>query len=794
MHTFLDAVEGAMPPAVGGAIKMTRAVAPRVIDLLDRPRQAMHAAIAGDDPLRTFIHHASQAQQDRNRAVVRDRIGMPGAAERAEGYGFRGGFDDFLTDTLTDPVSYASAGIAPLVKLLGRGAAAGVRALERVAPKAVGEAREYGQAATDAFTFGGPAKRTLGPDRFHGAVLADNRQEAREIEGARRLTERFDQTIATLPDAERLSVYQVLNGERDTRGMPPHLIDVIDAAKKLRNDAGALWSDASGRRKLAYGGGRLAQRDVAFRMNPPTRSAPEQDGYGGTLDALIRAAQETKTQVGRKGFTGPNAIGMTHADDVKPAAGPRRLVGRVDRGYEIPPELRDFAAPADQGILKAGNVRANYLPGPRTGEDLVSENIRPKAFNLLAPFAPNALRRESFTVDEKSLPAIDDAFRGMLSQAARQGTAGRLRDEVGVRLGGNADPALLSLFERQPRARGDARTTLEKLGQRAQQIVEIPKNTVTTLGLVHGLKNVPELAYQSEGAGAAAESLIRGTQLAGKNPGDRYEAMREAVEAGLIAPSDVRDNPIANTLARLPLVGPTIGKASLKANDLTWAIDDASKLAVYKRKLARGMKPEDAATETLREMIDYRHRSPATQAMSKIAPFATFRMGIPGAIASDVVRRPDRLLRGDRATGGLLSNAHVDVQGPDGKRHRITMTTPTSDVLELGDEPQRYGRAMLADPLKALLSPIALPTRRRDPETGEMVSRLQPSYTTYGQPLLPHHDKNGKIKAGFMLQQLAGYAPLSIGGQALNALQAGEFPPEDILSALLGSTVGAHVR
>lgn len=778
-HPGQNPVAGAVH-AVGGVLE--RLGVPRAMDLLDRPRQTVQAAIAGDQPLHTFLHHADAAQQNRDRAAVRAKIGMPGAAERAQAGGLRGGADDFLTDTLTDPVSYLSAGVAPLAKGLFRGAAAGVGALEKVLPGAVGRAREYGQAAGDAFTHGGSAKRELGDETFHGALAADNRQSKREEEAARILTARYEATLGKLPEGDRHQVYQVLNGERDTRGMPAHLVDAVAQGRKLTHDAGALWGDQTARRKLAYGGGRLAQKDVLFRQKPPVRTPPVDDGFGGTLDTLL---------------------GMKHPDDVPRVPGPRKLTGRVDRQYDLPPELRDFAAPEGQGILKAGNIRSDYLPAPHAADaDLVARDARPRPFNLLTPRPVNAEQREAFQAGENEVPALDESFRGMLAQAARQGTAGRMREEVGVRAGGNANPALVRMFERTPKARGDARTLGEKAGEDWQRLVNIPKNTVTTIGLAHGLKNVPDLALRSEGPGAAAEALALGARItAEKDPAKRYALLREGIEGGVIGSSDVRENPIADFLAKLPGVGPTIGKASQKANQLTWAIDDAAKQAVYRRKIARGMSPTDAAAETLREMVDYRHRSKATEAVSRVAPFATFRMGIPGAVGSSTLRDPRRALAYDRVTSGLASTGKVDVDQPDGKKKHVTMTTPGSDVYGL-ENPFKYGRAMMADPIKGALTGgadvfIAAINHERESNGQKPLSAQDERtlrYFTYGQPLLPHKDKDGKIKAGFIGQQVAGYAPLSLGGQVLNAVQAGEFPQEDPLSALLGGTVGLHVR
>ena len=646
------------------------------------------------------------------------------------------------------------------------------------------EAAEYANAIGDFFTAGGDAKRKLGTQRYDAAMAADNRQGAREAEATRRMTERFNGAIAPLAPEEKRTVYRALNGEAQITDpesgrviVAPHVEKAYNDLDKLRDDMAALQGDDTARRRLAYGKGNLANAALAKKVEP-WDLAYKSTGYSDKTRSSPRAAE----MMGQ----------LAHADSTLPS-GARRVVARVDKRYELPDDLKEFAAPDDQGILSAGTLRKNYLPGPREAA-VVAPDAPAKTFNLLRPFAPNAKQRDEFEVGDKGedLSGIDEAFRGAIANAARQGTAGRLRAEIGIPGSENApaDPVMEKLFERTSAARGADRTTGEKAGERWKQLVSIPKNTVTTLGLKHGLVNVPALAMMSEGPGAAVEALVRGAQLARKSPGDRYQALQQSIEGGVIAPFEDRENPIADALARLPgPFGKVAGKASHGANSLTWAIDDAAKQAVYRRKVARGMAPDAAAAETMREMVDYRHRSKATEALGYVAPFATFRSRLLAAIASGLVRHPERLLALDRASQGLSSNGKVDVGG-----HEISMTTPISDALELIEEPQRYARASLADPVRAALSPLTLPTERRDPDTGETSWRDQHSYMTYGQPLLPHFDRNGKFKAGFLASQAAGYAPLSLGQAILQGSGLSEFPPEDILSELLGGTLGIRVR
>lgn len=805
MRSFADFASNvetaaANDPRTAPLIALKRHVAPKIMDLLDRQRQTTHAAIAGHNPLDALLHGRSPEQQDQDRAMMRQKIGMPGAEDRAQLGGFRGGFDDFLTDTLLDPLSFETAGIGALGRLVGGAARATGNVAKQVAPGLARDLGEAGHLVSDRMTYGGSAKRTLGDETYHRALAADNTRAARAAEAARRLAERFA-PIKALPDDERFAVYQVLNGERDTRGMPQHLVDAVKTARALTLDAAQLRANESGARKIAYGGGRLAQADVKFRMGGPKPFVD--DGYGGTLSQLMAAAQERSTHgPGGRGFTGRNAIAMTHADDVKPD-NVRHLVGRVERTRELPAGLREFAAPVEQGTLGAENVRASYLPAPRAKGAVGDRDAF--TVNDLMPRDRNLPTREQFVVDPKQLAEHDEAFDSMLRGAAEQGASGRMREQLGVKIGGDANPALVDLFEHTVPAAGARRGVAQRLDERWRGFVNIPKNVVTTLGLKHGLVNVPALAAQSEGAGAAAEGLAGGAHALAMTPEQRWERFRPGVEGGVVTPFEDRQNPIVGALEKLPgPLGKLIGGGSRKANDLTWAIDDAAKQAVFVRKKAKfvrdGMSEEAATTkaaaETMRDMIDYRHRSDFTKALGLVAPFATFRSRLPAA-GGAIARNPARLMRYDRATSGLWGSGATGVGEPgETKPHRLSMTTPIADELELPFEPWRYGRATLADPAKAgLTAPFEMAQALgaldpvRDKKTIDFLH-----YLTYGQPLLPHRKRKGGWGAGFIGSSAASDVPYGLGQYGLGAAGLSEFPATSPLELLLGPTIGAHVR
>lgn len=780
----------------GFEVALQRTQIPALLSFMDRPRQASQAAIVGENPWQAFSPKGEdQATIDAIREKLREKLGdQPRYAKAPHA---EQGLYDFGIDTATDPLSLVF-GLGPLARGIpgvasGLNTAGGV--LGRVGPTIAEEVADRApalmrdvtgatNAVKDFFTAGGPAKRLLGESRFNKAIQAENRQGMREAEAGRRLNERYDRIIGGLNDEDKHTVFQILNGERQATDpasgrliVPEHVAAAATQGRKLLNDAGALYASKGGRMKLAYGGGRLANKNLLPRVVPENIDPEE---------AFFDLLNDTQKRAHFKFF-----------DELVNPKPERTLTwrGRVERPYEFPPELQEFAASPEQGLLGSKNIRANYLPGPHASSARPATQ-RPRPFNLLRPFAPNVIQRESFTTEPKDVSALEESFRNALEQSARQSTAGKLRQELGVPLQKiNPETApwkpknltpLEQLFERTPRAKGEARTLGERLADRWQAAVNIPKNTVTTIGLKHGLVNVPALALMSEGVKPAAEGVAKGVGLSRMVPGDRYEALRDAIEAGVLSKSPERENPIVDFLRSKPILSP-LAKVSETTNALTWAIDDAAKQAVYRAKVARGEAPERAAAYTLREMVDYSHRSPFTEKiLSKVAPFATFRSKIPGAVASSVARNPQRLLALDRATQGGGSSGRVGVNDK-----KATLTTPISDVVRGAENPFEYGRATLSDLVKL---PMSVPG-----DIGEATGQLRPDaanvlrYMTYGHHVLPHK-KDDQWRTGEAIDAALRTLPFGAGEIIPQVTGTAEWGPEDWLSILLGPSLGVHVR
>jgi hypothetical protein len=732
----------------------------------------------GDAAIDAFVHRIPHRGGMMNANEYNAKFNPGGAQPDTPGdsTNAKGIVRSMLDPTLVIPAGAIQSGVG---KLAGAGARLGaplVRAAIEHAPEDVKWAVDAaGQAANkvgDLFHWGGSAHREMDPETYRDAGLALNKHGARTPEIARRLAVREAAIFSGLSDEQRLDVSRLMNGEADISSSPA-VNQAAKAYRKLLDDQFALDANASGRAHLAQ-------------------------KYG----------QE----------------------------------------YELPPELREFQAPPEQGSLGAEQYREPYLPGGHaTPEDL---KARPQPYNLLDPFNPNAIRREQFKIgpgdlDETGAPkvaAFDAARARSLKNTARQASAGQLRHELGV-IPGEADPTLAKLFEVTPRGVGAQRNTVE----RAQDIMRLPADAtragLMAFGLKHGLVNVPVLAGLSEGARPVVETFADAFKTLRMNPEEKWEAQREAREAGVIGPEYDRSNPFLDLLGRVPTAaragagavggaykaqdaenqaspqgnlaerfgagvagaglgavgGAALPRIGAAANSLTWAIDEAAKKAVLASKIRRGMKPAEAAAQTLRETVNYSHRTPIARFLGDwgLAPFATFSVKVPGAVAASVARDPRKAMLLDRLTGGLGSQGTIDLpQQPlnaKGEPKRYSMSTPLSETIKGAVDPVGYVRSKASDPVKALASIISS-VLSGDASNALSGKNRKALYPTHGEPLLPHKNPAGDWKSGFIGEALSSYVPLGAGRNALDATGADEYPPNDAISQILGPLLGGYVR
>jgi hypothetical protein len=170
-----------------------------------------------------------------------------------------------------------------------------------------------------------------------------------------------------------------------------------------------------------------------------------------------------------------------------------------------------------------------------------------------------------------------------------------------------------------------------------------------------------------------------------------------------------------------------------------------------------------AAIQTGAELIDCSNRSPFKQALAYIAPFATWRSKMPGAIARTAIRHPERIAIAGRASPELVGDQQ---QAPNGLSGQVSL--PLAEALRGVDDPWSYARASSGYPLRAIATNLGL--------HGDKISGGYHDYFNYGKP----------INAAFWADALAGAAP---GAQVgLDALGLGQFPDQGVAGFVRGQT------
>lgn len=264
-----------------------------------------------------------------------------------------------------------------------------------------------------------------------------------------------------------------------------------------------------------------------------------------------------------------------------------------------------------------------------------------------------------------------------------------------------------------------------------------PMGLLETLGRKIGQNFSPSLK-------AANNKMIENFQQRGLQGFSDYRGMPGGLQ-GLPA--------LAAKLKPLAPVAHAIQGASNKAYDWSqhtlWNWDDLARATLIKRGIARGIAPEEAAHQTNRALVDYGVTSPFTQSLYDVAPFATFRTGIPGAVLRSTLQHPERAQIADRLTGGTFTGGTGD-QGIE------RMYLPPADVGRgvLGD-PLGYLRGTLSWPVQDILSlsgDASAAALHGEPAKAKDAKEFG-HYFTYGKPVV-YYDKKAKKWKSLLPTQL----------------------------------------
>lgn len=295
-----------------------------------------------------------------------------------------------------------------------------------------------------------------------------------------------------------------------------------------------------------------------------------------------------------------------------------------------------------------------------------------------------------------------------------------------------------------------------------QRLVELTNLPMFAFPFRH-MANIASLAGIRDPKGLA-ETLARkvGQNISPKLRAENEALIRDFQQRGLQGFSSYRTLPsgfqgAAQTLAtRFPaLAKPIHGMQNILNKEYGWSQntlwnwDDLARATLIKREMARGTPAEEAAHGVNRALVDYGVTSPLTQSMYDIAPFATFRHGIPGAVLRSISQHPERAQIMDRLTGGTFT-------GGTGSNGIDRMYLPPADV----------GRGVLGDPLGFLRGTLSWPVQDSLSLMGDISAAAlhgEPAkaraakefghYFTYGKPVI-YYDKKTKHLKSMLPSQL----------------------------------------
>jgi|HubBroStandDraft_4_1064222.scaffolds.fasta_scaffold00042_45 hypothetical protein len=455
-----------------------------------------------------------------------------------------------------------------------------------------------------------------------------------------------------------------------------------------------------------------------------------------------------------------------------------------DEVRELPPAPRYNMVPKNQAeIERMEKVREAYLKvlgvvSKQQEGGLVHfrQNYMPMAHEDLG----DPLGREGYSSNPAELrnPRLtnerpDVKFRNakQLERGFKKGLAPNLNRQVQTRVLNEAIPELLNdpeiekLFGSEVRATGKRRTPEQWAGDIMRAAVGLPRAALVSLSPGHAWNeanmamNVVPIEHQPK---FFKDVIALGAKIfKAQNSGDLKEY------ASLTAPGRKLGAGVGSFSERKPFfqqfpewvpgVGgksvPILSKWSKLNNNLVWAVSEAirQKYAEYlvEHGEAQGLRAGGLAEKRL---VDYQYRTPLQKGMRYIAPFGTYRGGIPGAVAGGVLRRPFQAATLNRATGGVMYGDKPEPGQPGWEA--FMPTAEVGRLFNFGSETSTSGRTFpvsgVGDYLRGSLGiPIAAGLNAAQ---DILAPGLKPSHwATYGQAWLPKRLPNGNLDFGFLL-------------------------------------------
>jgi hypothetical protein len=535
-----------------------------------------------------------------------------------------------------------------------------------------------------------------------------------------------------------------------------------------------------------------------FKALPPELQAKAQ---------AIRDAMHAK-------FSPPGMVGDVQELDPKQAA---HYPPANQAAIEHATELKRLHTKIGAMIEDKFPYRENYMPSSHIGEQSGREGF---TFNPLKWGDPRTKEQgEWYVHDPKDL---ERGFTAMASNAGRQ----RSSQVLNQLLGNLADhPTIQKMFEEFVPPTGDKRQLGDYVRETWLGAIGYPRAGLVSLTPRH-VFNMADLAINTVPPEKYPQFIAEATALIPRlmmaKPREYAELLKDmpsAVGGGATEKKPFFQN-FSETFPNwmpgiggknVPVVGgksiPLVSKWSYLINKLTWATDAAFKV-IYGRimkqsgesakalgEIPKGMGEEQAATlraggTASKRLVDYEHLAPFQKHLRYIAPFGTFRGGIPGAVAGGVTRNLPRAAFMNRATGGVMyGNEPIPAKRNDPGTEGWKALLPTADVgraFSIGDE-GKLGQRLTAGPAGYLRSSVGEPLK-------SAIGAVDP-WMTYGEESFPTKKADGKWDPGTLaLYALSGAPGAPLAEAMLSAMGFSHFKFKGLANEAMRQTLGLQYQ
>lgn len=675
--------------------------------------------------------------------------------------GWRRMANEFFTQALYDPWTYAGGlGIGELLaeKVGTEGTVTVSRAIKSLQSSANPRMRQVGDGLAhgyDSLNFKGATKRALaannaeeGIHQYRGLKAINNVRKTTQADLERSLISQYHDTIKGLNPAEEGELYEAVH-TGTVNALPDALRVRAQQFKSVTDQLAHLSGDPELREQIAGANFELPQSMQRFEAEEPR--------------GIQTAAQFRQNYV------------------------PTAHDARQAMGHENPDSILGLDRSVETGSGPDIVLDQLHLNEPRT------DAARGHDTRSLQDIIENPSQHAEKQFDEikdakdKFLLERGEGARLLGPEIQRKIIESRLRSGARAISAADAEKEVTKLFGKQTFSQVPAsakqffQETYNEPGGKefwanlARGAIDLPKQGLFALPFRH-MANIATLSFLADPslANVLGTTSRFAKLMTTKDPEARAKIFGQAGKYGVTGTPSIDRQ--AGWVGRIPVIG-DIYKAS---NHTLWAFDDAAKATRFDRLLKKyqgqGMDEAHAAyraaSETGSELIDYSNRSPLTQTLAYVAPFATYRSKAPGAVLRTAIRHPERINRATQLSPELTGGEQQAAPGPNGENMVGKSYLPLAEVMRGIKNPGEYARSSLGYPLAMGFSGV-----------GGLAERL----TGREDPKLAFAATYGKAPdLRYLANATLGSFPG--GSTALDKLGLGEFKDQGLTGAIRGQT------